>query len=180
MKDYDVRIHYHLGKENVVADALSRNPSSDNDSIPNLRPKFQQEFAKLNLIMVTEGSVSNLEIQPTLLEKIKEAQHGHPSIDGIKRKVSLGKASEFNVDEQGILWYGERLCVPNIKDLKQQILAESHTAPYSIHPGGTKMYKDLQENFWWHGMKRDIATFIACCDSCQRIKAEHQKPAGLL
>ena len=42
------------------------------------------------------------------------------------------------------------------------------------------MYKDLQENFWWHGMKRDIATFIACCDSCQRIKVEHQKPAGLL
>jgi hypothetical protein len=42
------------------------------------------------------------------------------------------------------------------------------------------MYKDIQENFWWHGMKRDIATFIACCDSCQRIKAEHQKPAGLL
>ena len=42
------------------------------------------------------------------------------------------------------------------------------------------MYKDLQERFWWHGMKRDIATFIACCDSCQRIKAEHQKPAGLL
>ena len=42
------------------------------------------------------------------------------------------------------------------------------------------MYKDIQERFWWHGMKRDIATFIACCDSCQRIKAEHQKPAGLL
>ena len=114
------------------------------------------------------------------MEQIKEAQHGHPSIDGIIRKVSLGKASEFNIDEQGILWYGERLCVPNVKDLKQQILTESHTAPYSIHPGGTKMYKDLQEIFWWHSMKRDIATFIACCDSCQRIKAEHQKPAGLL
>ena len=54
--------------------------------------------------MVTEGSVSNLEIQPTLMEKIKGAQNGHPSIDGIKRKVSMGKASEFNVDEQGILW----------------------------------------------------------------------------
>ena len=87
-----------------MADALSRNPSSGNDSIPNLGPEFQQEFAKLNLIMVTEGNVLNLEIQPTLMEKIKEAQHGHPSIDGIKRKVSLGKASEFNVDEQGILW----------------------------------------------------------------------------
>ena len=180
MKDYDVGIHYHPRKANVVADALSRNPSTDDDSIPKLRPEFQQEFARLNLIMVTEGSVSNMEIQPTLMERIKEAQHGHPSIEGIKRKVSLGRASEFNIDEQGILWYGERLCVPNVKDLKQQILTESHTAPYSIHPGGTKMYKDLQEIFWWHGMKRDIATFIACCDSCQCIKAEHQKLVGLL
>ena len=59
--------------------------------------------------MVTEGSVSNLEIQPTLMEKVKEAQHGHPSIEGIKRKVNLGKASEFVIDEQGILWYGNRL-----------------------------------------------------------------------
>ena len=94
--------------------------------------------------------------------------------------MSLGKASEFVIDNEGILWYGDRLCVPNVEDLKQQILTESHTAPYSIHPGGTKMYKDIQERFWWHGMKRDIAAFIACCDSCQRIKAEHQKPAGLL
>ena len=153
---------------------FSRNPSPSNDSLPNLRPEFQQEFAKLNLIMVTKGSVSNLEIQPTLIEKIKEAQHGHPSIDGIKRKVSLGKASEFIIDDTGILWYRDRLCVPNIEDLKQQILAEGHTAQYSIHPGGTKMYKDIQEKIWWHDMKRDIATFIACCDSsCQRIKAEH-------
>ena len=118
VKDYDVGIHYHPGKANVVADALSRNPSTDDDSIPKLRPEFQQEFARLNLIMVTEGSVSNIELQPTLMESIKEAQHGHPSIEGIKRKVSLGRASEFNIDEQGILWYGERLCVLNVKDLK--------------------------------------------------------------
>ena len=74
--------------------------------------------------MVTEGNVSNLEIQPTLMEQIKKAQHGHPSIEGIKKKVSLGKASEFVVDDEGILWYEDRLCVPNIEGLKQQILTE--------------------------------------------------------
>ena len=59
-------------------------------------------------------------------------------------------------------------------------MEEAQNVPYSIHPGGTKMFKDLQAKYWWHGMKRDIASFVARCDSCQRIKAEHQKPAGLL
>jgi hypothetical protein len=59
-------------------------------------------------------------------------------------------------------------------------MAEAHTTPYTIHPRGTKMYKDLQEKFWWHGMKRDIAVYVARCDSCQHVKAKHQRPAGLL
>ena len=57
---------------------------------------------------------------------------------------------------------------------------EAHNSAYSIHPGSTKMYNDLSDKFWWSGMKRDIAGYVATCDVCQRIKAEHQKPAGLL
>ena len=61
------------------------------------------------MVLVSEGTISNLEIQPTLVEQIKKAQQGHPSIEGIKRKMSLGKASEFVTDNEGILWYGDRL-----------------------------------------------------------------------
>jgi hypothetical protein len=57
---------------------------------------------------------------------------------------------------------------------------EAHNSAYSIHPGSTKMYMDLKQKYWWNGMKADIARFVAHCDTCQRIKAEHQKPAGLL
>jgi hypothetical protein len=86
----------------------------------------------------------------------------------------------FSIDHQGVLWYNGRLCVPGIDELKQLILKEAHDTPYLIHPGGTKMYQDLKEQFWRHGMKREIAFYIAQCEVCQRVKVEHQRPAGLL
>ena len=121
-----------------------------------------------------------MELAPTLMDQIKEAQKGHESIDGIKKKIPLDKAPGFSVDAEGVLSYHGRICVPNVKELKELILREAHDTPYSIHPGGTKMYQDLREKFWWHGMKREIGSYIARCDVCQRVKAEHQRPAGLL
>jgi hypothetical protein len=59
-------------------------------------------------------------------------------------------------------------------------LREAHDSTYSIHPGSTKMYHDLKSRYWWYGMKRSIAKYVALCDNCQRVKAEHQRPAGLL
>jgi hypothetical protein len=70
--------------------------------------------------------------------------------------------------------------VPDIPEIKGLILKEAHETPYSIHPGSTKMYIDLKELFWWNNMKRDIAKYVAECHTCQRVKAEHQSPAGLL
>ena len=59
-------------------------------------------------------------------------------------------------------------------------MKEAHDSSYSIHPGSTKMYHDLRDSFWWSSMKREIAEYVSRCDICRRVKAEHQKPAGLL
>ena len=83
-------------------------------------------------------------------------------------------------DDQGVLWFENRICVPDQNNLRQQILREAHESAYSIHPGGTKMYRDLKTTFWWPGLRKDIAYYVACCDICNRVNVEHQKPAGLL
>jgi hypothetical protein len=70
--------------------------------------------------------------------------------------------------------------VSNINELKDKILYEALESANSIHPGGNKMYHDLKATYWWYGMKRDNAEYVALCDTCQRVKAEHQRPAGLL
>ncbi|GKF74621.1 putative reverse transcriptase domain-containing protein, partial [Tanacetum coccineum] len=57
---------------------------------------------------------------------------------------------------------------------------EAHTSRYSVHPGADKMYYDLRDLYWWPGMKRDIVEYVSRCLTCSKIKAEHQKPLGLL
>jgi hypothetical protein len=92
-------------------------------------------------------------------------------------KVEVRK---FTEDEQGTVWFKDRICVPDIESLHETILKEAHDSNYSIHPGSTKMYQDLKQKYWWYGLKRDVAANVAMCDVCQRVKAEHQRPAGLL
>ena len=73
-----------------------------------------------------------------------------------------------------------RVCLPRVDDLINTILIEDHSLRYSIHPGATKMYRDLKLHFWWSRMKRDIVDFIAKCSNCQQVKYEHQRPGGTL
>jgi hypothetical protein len=84
-------------------------------------------------------------------------------LSAISRKRSHLVLSE---DEEGVLWYKGRICVPNVKELKNKILREAHESAYSIHPGGNKMYHDLNTTYWWYGIKRDVAKYIALCDTC--------------
>ena len=72
------------------------------------------------------------------------------------------------------------MCVPSDPIIQKAVLAEAHSSPFSIHPGSTKMYRDLKENFWWNGMKRDVAEYVGKCLTCQQVKIEHQRASGLL
>jgi hypothetical protein len=111
---------------------------------------------------------------------IIESQKVDKKIEVIKANMIEGKAKGFHEDEQGTIWFEKRICVPQDPEFSKLILQEAHDSPYSIHPGNTKMYMDVKERFWWTNLKRDIAEYIALCDVCSRVKAEHQKPAGLL
>ena len=70
--------------------------------------------------------------------------------------------------------------VPQLTNLREEILREFHCSQFSVHPGGTKMYQDLRRQYYWSGMKRHIGDFVRRCLTCQQVKAEHQKPVGLL
>nr|KYP67678.1 Retrotransposable element Tf2 [Cajanus cajan] len=80
----------------------------------------------------------------------------------------------------GILRFKGRIFLPQDAELKRVVLEEGHKSRLSIHPGMTKMYQDLKKTFWWSGMKREIAEYVAACLTCQKAKVEHQKPSGLM
>jgi len=79
-----------------------------------------------------------------------------------------------------ILRFKGRVCVPGRPHFRRQILKEGHQSRLSIHPGMTKMYKDLKESFWWSGTKANVADFVAQCLVCQKAKIEHQRLGGTL
>jgi hypothetical protein len=101
-------------------------------------------------------------------------------IQEIKRNIKEEKLSGFTEDNQGVLWYKGIICVPNVKELNDKILREAHESAYSIHPGGSNMYNDLKASYLWYGVKRDVAKYVALCETYQRVKARHQQLVGLL
>ncbi|WVZ84552.1 hypothetical protein U9M48_031577 [Paspalum notatum var. saurae] len=159
IKDYDLEIHYHPGKANVVADALSH----------------AIEIATEQLI-----ELYNLIIEPTIKEQIIAAQKQDKGMAHIREGIDEEKRACFTLDDQGVLWFKGRLVVPKDMELRKKILDEAHTSMFTMHPGSNKMYEDLKQKFWWTRMKREIAKYVSECDICQRVKADHLKPAGML
>ncbi len=149
IKDYDMSIHYHPGKANVVADALSRKSYCNALCTEGMCKELQQELERLNMGIVEHGFGAALEARPTHVDQVRAAQVNDPEIAELKKNMRVGKARDFLEDEHGTIWMGERLCVPDDKELKDLILTETHQTKYSIHPGSTKIYQDLNEKFWW-------------------------------
>lgn len=129
LKDYDLTISYHPGKANKVADALSR-----------------KNIGKVIL--------ASLSARPCLRETIKMSQDRDPTLSKLKEQFKVGKTQDLQIDDKRILWMKGRLCVPEVDNLRQEVMSEAHKSRFSIHPGSTKMYRDLKKIFWWNGIKK--------------------------
>jgi hypothetical protein len=167
-------------KENMVEDALSRKSQVNMLAAHPMSYELAKEFDRLSLGFLNNTQGVIIELEPTLEQDIRKVQKDDEKINEIRQLIIDEKGKDFHEDAKGVVWFKDRLCVPDIKSIRELILKEAHETTYSIHPGSEKMYQDLKKRFLWYGMKREIVEYVAVCDSCQRIKAEHQRPACLL
>ncbi|GAU35775.1 hypothetical protein TSUD_61360 [Trifolium subterraneum] len=182
LKDYDFELSNHPGKANVVADALSRK-SLHMSSLMAKELELIEEFRDLSLVCeVTSNSVKlgMFKLTNPFLEKIRECQKEDEKLMKRVALVTEGQENDFKTDENGVVRFRGRVCVPDVPELKKMIFYEGHKSGLSIHPGLVKMYQDLKKLFWWPKMKKEIAKYVYACLVCQKSKIEHQKPSGLL
>ena len=182
LKDYDFELLYHPRKANVVADALSRKTVhvahlmiKESELLESFRDMKLQFELKPKFIRC-----STLVISSEFLSLIREKQARDVSLQKVKELLGSDQTKEFALGSDGVLRFKGKVCVPDDAELRRLVLEEGHKSRLSLHPSMTKMYQDLTENFWWQGMKKEVAQFVSACLTCQKAKVEHQKPGGTL
>jgi len=166
----------------VVADALSRK-SLHMSALMVKELELIEQFRDLSLVCeLAPRSVKlgMLKLTSNILEEIKGGQKEDLELVDRVVLVNQGKGADFRLDQNGVLMFRDRVCVPDVPELKKRSLDEGHRSSLSIHPGATKMYQDLKRLFWWPGIKKHIVEFVYACLVCQKSKIEHQKPSGLM
>nr|GEW45928.1 putative reverse transcriptase domain-containing protein [Tanacetum cinerariifolium] len=209
LSDYDCKIRYHPGKANVVADALSRKEREPlrvralvmtiGLDLPKQILNAQTEARKLENIKKEDVGgmlVENAKNPDAIREqKLEPRADGTQCLNGRswipcygdlrtvimheshKSKYSIHPGSDKMYQDMKKLYWS---WIPCYGDLRTVIMHESHKSKYSIHPGSNKMYQNMKKLYWWPNMKADIATYIRKCLTCAKVKAEHQRPSGLL
>ncbi|GJS39551.1 putative reverse transcriptase domain-containing protein [Tanacetum coccineum] len=169
LSDYDCEIRYHPGKANVVADALSRK---------------EREPLRVRALVMTIGldlpkQILKAQTEARKPENIKKEDVGGILVENSKDPEKL-RTEKLEPRADGTMCLNGRSWLPCYGDLRTVIMHESHKSKYSIHPGSDKMYQDMKKLYWWPNMKANIATYVSKCLTCAKVKAEHQRPSGLL
>ena len=143
LEDYDFTLHYHPGKENVVADALSRKSRGALASIASREWRMHETVGQFGLQYSeqAQGTLGSLVATPSLLSRVIESQGQNTEIVCITDRVRSGTGDEgWTVHADGSLRYRGRVVAPQLTDFREEILREFHYSRFAVHPGGTKMY----------------------------------------
>ena len=128
----------------------------------------------LQYIKQAQGTLGSLVATPSLLSRVIESQGQNAKIVSIRDRVQSGTGDEgWTIHTNGSLRYSGRVVVPQLIDLREEILREFHCSRFAVHPGSTKMYQDLRPQYYWTEMKRHVRDFVRRCLTCQQVKAEH-------
>jgi hypothetical protein len=159
LSDFDFEIKHIKGKENRVADALSRS----------------MKTIHLAAVSTCETNVR---------ERVRNAQETYAFFKTVtsylKQEPAGLKYEGYEMLDEGLLTYQNRLYIPSCDELKRFIMDELHKIPYTGHPGYQKMVTTTRKQFYWPELKKDIVEYLAKCLECQQVKVKHRHPAGLL
>ena len=174
LENYDCTINYHPGKANVVADALSRKAQLAGLMVEEWN--LLENVCEWNPRLEPQKVIfENIEVKSTLLDRIKEGQKKEPTVQKWVERVKKGELPDFNLGPDGILRFRNRVVIPKDKELKMEILEESHRSRYMMHPDSGKIYQDLKSLYWWDNMKAEIIQFIQKCLTCQQVKSKSRR-----
>jgi hypothetical protein len=135
-----LEIHYHLGKANVVVYTLSRKSQVNMMVVHPMPYELAKEFDRLSLGFLNNTRGVTIELEPNLEREIKETQKNDEKINEIRQLILEGRGKDFQEDVEGVIWFKDRLCVPNVQSIPELILKEAHETAYSIYPRSEKMY----------------------------------------